>query len=50
MTKRTVAINVLFAFGVCVFAVTLAVLLTPNVSSAEIAEWLTTTPCEGLYQ
>jgi hypothetical protein len=46
---KILAVNVLLAFGVCVFAVTLAVLLTPSVSSADIAEWLTTTtPCEGL--
>jgi hypothetical protein len=48
MTKRTVAMNVLLAFGVCLFAVALALLLTPNVSSADIFEWVTTTepsPC-----
>jgi hypothetical protein len=45
---KILAVNVLLAFGVCVFAVTLAVLLTPDVSSADIAEWVTTTPlCEG---
>ncbi len=39
---------VLAAFGVCVFAVTLALLLAPVLSSAAVLEWLTTTqPCGG---
>ncbi len=39
---------VLAAFGVCVFAVTLAVLLAPILSSEAVLEWLTTTPpCGG---
>ena len=44
MTKRILAVNVLLALGVCVFAVTLALLLTPSVSSADILEWVTTPP------
>jgi hypothetical protein len=39
---------VLAAFGVCVFAVTLAVLLATIVSSEAVLEWLTATPpCGG---
>ncbi len=46
---KILTVNVLLAFGVCVVTVTLALLLTPGVSSADIAEWMTTTPpCEGL--
>jgi hypothetical protein len=48
MATKILAMNVLLALGVCVLAVTLGVLLTPNVSSADILEWLTTTlPCGG---
>ncbi len=37
---------VLAALGVCVFAVTLALLLAPVLSSEAVLEWLTTTqPC-----
>jgi hypothetical protein len=45
MPTKILAVNVLLAFGVCVFAVTLAVLLAPILSSAAVLEWLTTTPC-----
>ena len=39
---------ILTALGVCVFAVTLAVLVAPIISSEAVLEWLTTTPpCEG---
>jgi hypothetical protein len=39
---------VLAAFGVCVFAVTLALLLAPVLSSEAVLQWLTTTqPCGG---
>ena len=44
MTAKTLAMNVLLALGVCVLAVTLALLLISGVSSAEILEWLTTQP------
>jgi hypothetical protein len=48
MATNILAVNVLLALGVCMFAVTLAVLLAPSVSSAIILEWLTTTPpCGG---
>ena len=48
MATKMLAVNVLLALGVCVVAVTLGVLLTPSVSSADILEWLTTTtPCGG---
>ena len=48
MATKILAVNVLLAFGVCVFAVTLAVLLAPIVSSEAVLEWLTTTPpCGG---
>jgi hypothetical protein len=35
---------VLAALGACVFAVSLALLLAPILSSAALLEWLTTTP------
>ena len=44
MANRGLGVVVLAAFGVCVFAVTLAVLLAPILSSAAVLEWLTTTP------
>jgi hypothetical protein len=44
MTIKILAVNLLLALGVCVLAVTLALLLTPNVSSADILEWVTTSP------
>ena len=48
MATKILAVNVLLALGVCVFAVTLAVLLAPSLSSAAVLEWLTTTPpCGG---
>ena len=47
MATKILAMNVLLALGVCVVAVTLGVLLTPSVTSADILEWLTTTPCGG---
>jgi hypothetical protein len=48
MATKILAVNVLLAFGVCVFAVTLAVLLAPILSSEAVLEWLTTTPpCGG---
>jgi hypothetical protein len=49
MATKILAVNVLLAFGVGVFAVTLAVLLTPSLSSAAVLEWLTTSPppCGG---
>lgn len=47
MATKILAVNVLLAFGVCVFAVTLAVLLAPIVSSEAVLEWLTTTPSCG---
>jgi hypothetical protein len=38
---------VLAAFGVCVFAVTLAFLVAPVFSSEAFLQWITTTPpCE----
>ncbi len=48
MATKILAVNVLLAFGVCVFAVTLAVLLAPSLSSPAVLEWLThTPPCGG---
>jgi hypothetical protein len=48
MATKILAVNVLLAFGVCVFAVTLAVLLAPSLSSPAFFEWLThTPPCGG---
>jgi hypothetical protein len=44
MTAKTLAVNVLLALSVCVLAVTLVLLLTPEVSSADILEWVTHTP------
>jgi hypothetical protein len=44
MATKILAANVLLALGVCVFAVTLAVLLAPSLSSAAVLEWLTTQP------
>lgn len=44
MTAKTLAVNVLFALGACVLAVILALLLTPDVSSADILEWITHSP------
>jgi hypothetical protein len=44
MATKILAVNVLLGFGVCVFAVTLAVLLASSLSSAAALEWLTTTP------
>jgi hypothetical protein len=44
MATKILAVNVLLAFGVCVFAVTLAVLLASSLSSAAAFEWLTTQP------
>ncbi len=48
MATKVLAVNVLLALGVCVFAVTLAVLLAPSLSSPAFLEWLThTPPCGG---
>ena len=50
MATKILAVNVLLAFGVCVFAVTLAVLLASSLSPAGALEWLTTqppSPCGG---
>jgi hypothetical protein len=49
MATKILAVNVLLALGVCVFAVTLALLLAPVVSSEAALEWLTTTPPCGDY-
>ena len=46
--KKRVALGVLAALAVFGLAVTLAVLLLPSLSWANVLEWLTTTPpCEG---
>ena len=48
LSMKSWAVIVLAALVVCVFAVTLAVLLTPGVSLADMLEWLThTLPCGG---
>ena len=45
---KTMTVIVLAALGVCVLAVTLAVLLVPSLAWADVLGWLTTTPpCEG---
>jgi hypothetical protein len=44
---NTVAMNVLWAFAVCVLAVILAVLLVPSLAWADVLGWVTTMPCEG---
>jgi hypothetical protein len=44
MATKILAVNVLLALGVCVFAVTLAVLLASSLSPATAFEWLTTQP------
>jgi hypothetical protein len=44
MATKILAVNVLLALGVCVFAVTLAVLLSSSLSPAAAFEWLTTQP------
>ena len=51
MATKILAVNVLLAFGVCVFAVTLAVLLAPSLSSPAVLEWLShTPPCGGVQR
>jgi hypothetical protein len=45
---KTMTVIVVAALGVCVLAVTLAVLLVPSLAWADVLGWLTTTPpCEG---
>jgi hypothetical protein len=45
---KTMTVIVVAAFGVCVLAVTLAVLLVPSLAWADVLGWLTTTPpCEA---
>ena len=44
MAMTNVAVNVLAAFALCVLAVTLGLLLAPNLSLAAVIEWLTTQP------
>ena len=45
---NTAAVIVVATFGVCVLAVTLAVLLVPSLAWTDVLGWLTTTPpCEG---
>jgi hypothetical protein len=44
MNAKILAVNIILALGVCVLAVTLALLLTPDFSSADILRWLTTQP------
>ena len=47
-TMKRVAVIVLAALAVCVLAVTLAVVLVPSLSWADVLAWVTTTPpCEG---
>ncbi len=45
---KRVALGALAVLAVCVLAVTLAVLLLPSLSWANVIEWVTTTPpCEA---
>jgi hypothetical protein len=44
MSNKILAVNVLLALGVCVFSMSLAVLVAPALSSEAVVEWLTTTP------
>jgi len=48
MAMTRLAVNVLAAVALCVLAVTLAVLLVPNIAWADVLEYLTTQPpCKG---
>jgi len=42
-----VAVIVIAAFGVCVLAVILAVLLVPSLAWADVLGWMTPPPCEA---
>ena len=44
MTAKTLAVIVLLVLAVCVLAATLVLLLTLDVSSADILRWLVTQP------
>ena len=44
MAMKELAVNVLWAFAMCVLVVTLALLLVPSVSGAAVLEWITMQP------